>query len=122
MCIRDRIRCVVCVFWVFVRKYVASKMWRVACRYRLIERIFVLMGKSSDAMHVATVVSRRVDKEGRRREYKSHLVRRTFREDGKVKHQTLANISALPAPAIEAIRASLRGEHLLPAAQAMQIT
>jgi len=97
-------------------------MWRVACRYRLIERIFVLMGKSSDAMHVATVVSRRVDKEGRRREYKSHLVRRTFREDGKVKHQTLANISALPAPAIEAIRASLRGEHLLPAAQAMQIT
>ena len=65
---------------------------------------------------------RRSDKEGRRREYKSHLVRRTFREDGKVKHQTLANISALPAPAIEAIRASLRGEHLLPAAQAMQIT
>ena len=80
------------------------------------------MGKSSDAMHVATVISRRKDKDGLEREYRSHLVRRTFREDGKVKHQTLANISALPAGAIEAIRASLRGEQLLPAGQAMQIT
>ena len=73
-------------------------------------------------MHVATVISRRKNKDGLEREYRSHLVRRTFREDGKVKHQTLANISALPAGAIEAIRASLRGEQLLPAAQAMQIT
>jgi hypothetical protein len=63
-----------------------------------------------------------VDKAGRQREYQSHLVRRTFREDGKVKHQTLANITALPPAAIEAIRATLRGEQVLPAGQAMQIT
>jgi Transposase DDE domain len=73
-------------------------------------------------MHVATVTSRQVDKAGRQREYQSHLVRRTFREDGKVKHQTLANITALPPAAIEAIRALLRGEQVLPAGQAMQIT
>jgi hypothetical protein len=80
------------------------------------------MGKNPGAMHVATVTSRRVDKAGRQREYQSHLVRRTFREDGKVKHQTLANITALPPAAIEAIRATLRGEQVLPAGQAMQIT
>lgn len=73
-------------------------------------------------MHVATVTSRQVDKTGRQREYQSHLVRRTFREDGKVKHQTLANITALPPAAIEAIRAILRGEQVLQAGQAMQIT
>ncbi|HEX6760729.1 MAG TPA: IS1634 family transposase, partial [Propionibacteriaceae bacterium] len=73
-------------------------------------------------MHVATVTSRQVDKAGRLREYQSHLVRRTFREGGKVKHQTLANITALPPAAIEAIRAVLRGEQVLPAGQAMQIT
>jgi hypothetical protein len=73
-------------------------------------------------MHVATVTSRQVDKAGRQREYRSHLVRRTYREDGKVKHQTLANITALPPAAIEAIRAVLRGQQLLPADQALQIT
>src|SRR6266545_4249698 len=67
------------------------------------------MAKISGAMHVATVTSRRVDKAGRRREYQSHLVRRTFREDGKVKHQTLANITALPQAAIEA---KLAARHL----------
>jgi Transposase DDE domain len=80
------------------------------------------MVKSHGAMHVATVTSRQVDKAGRQREYQSHLVRRSFREDGKVKHQTLANITALPPAAIEAIRAILRGEQVLPAGQAMQIT
>jgi len=80
------------------------------------------MAKISGAMHVATVTSRRVDKAGRRREYQSHLVRRTFREDGKVKHQTLANITALPPAAIEAIRAILRGEQVVAAGQAMRIT
>jgi Transposase DDE domain len=73
-------------------------------------------------MHVATVTSRQVDKTGRPREYQSHLVRRTFREDGKVKHQTLANITALPPAAIEAIRVILRGQQVVPAGQAMQIT
>ena len=37
-----------------------------------------------------------MDKSGQPREYVSHLLRRTYRQDGKVKHETLANLSALP--------------------------
>ncbi len=46
----------------------------------------------------------------RGRDYVSYLLRQTYREDGKVKHRTLANLSALPPAAIDAIRAVLKGE------------
>jgi hypothetical protein len=59
-------------------------------------------------MHVSKIVSRRAD-----REYVSYLVRRSFREGGKVRHETLANLSALPQAAIEAVRASLAGKRLV---------
>jgi len=42
--------------------------------------------------------------------YYTHLLRRSYREDGKVKHQTLGNISHLPPDLIETIRQRLRGE------------
>jgi hypothetical protein len=42
--------------------------------------------------------------------YKTHLLRRTYRENGKVKHQTLGNLSHLPEELIGLIRARLRGE------------
>ena len=42
--------------------------------------------------------------------YRTHLLRRTFREDGKVKHETLGNISHLPDPVIDLIRRALKGE------------
>ncbi len=44
------------------------------------------------------------------------LLRESYREDGKVKKRTLANLSALPADQIEAIRGILRGEKLVPVA------
>jgi hypothetical protein len=66
-------------------------------------------------MHVSKVVSRRGD-----REYVSWLVRRSFREDGKVRHETLANLSALPQPAIEAVRASLAGQTLVAAGDGLR--
>ena len=47
-------------------------------------------------MHVASITSRRTGKDGVLREYVSHLLRRTFREDGQVKHETLANLFGLP--------------------------
>src|SRR6266851_1974528 len=56
-------------------------------------------------MHVAIVPSRQGD-----REYKAYLLRQTYREGGKVKHRTLANLSALPLEAIEAVRSILRGQ------------
>ncbi|HYN49997.1 MAG TPA: IS1634 family transposase [Thermoleophilaceae bacterium] len=55
------------------------------------------------------------------REYSTTLLRRSFREDGKVKKQTLANLSHLPPEAIEAIRATLRGEVLVAADEAFAI-
>ena len=47
------------------------------------------------------------------REYVSHLLRRTYREDGKVRHETLGNISALPEATIELVKASLAGKTLV---------
>ncbi len=44
------------------------------------------------------------------KEYVSHLLRRSFREGGKVKSQTVGNLSALPPAAIEAVRAILNGK------------
>ncbi|MEJ7705102.1 MAG: hypothetical protein WKF47_16275 [Geodermatophilaceae bacterium] len=52
----------------------------------------------------------------------SYLLRRTYREAGKVKHETLANLSPLPAPAIEAVRAALAGKALLAAGEDLQVT
>ena len=42
--------------------------------------------------------------------YRTHLLRRSYREGGKVKHQTLGNLSHLPPDLIETIRRRLRGE------------
>ncbi len=42
--------------------------------------------------------------------YQTHLLRRTYRHQGKVKHQTLGNISHLPPGLIEIIRRYLKGE------------
>ena len=79
------------------------------------------MAKRTDAMHVATVKSRYVGKSGQERVYESHLLRRTFREDGKVKHETLANLSALPDEQIELVRRSLKGEAFVPADAASRV-
>ena len=67
------------------------------------------------AMHVARIKSSHVDKAGRRRDYQSVYLRRSFRDGGRVKHQQLANLSALPAEAITAIEATLKGQSLVPA-------
>lgn len=61
-------------------------------------------------MHVSTQRRSYVAGSGEQRIYETHLLRRTFREDGKVKHETLANLSALPAEQIELLRRSLKGE------------
>jgi transposase len=67
-------------------------------------------------MHVVTNKRR-----GRHREYVTHLLRRSYREDGKVKNETLANLSHLPPDAIELIRGALRGESYVPAGEAFEI-
>ncbi len=80
------------------------------------------MTARSSAMHVARNRRTYVAKSGERRVYESVLVRRTYRDGGKVRHETLANLSALPAEAVAAIEATLKGERLVPAGQAVTIT
>ena len=67
-------------------------------------------------MHVVT--TRRHYKD---RVYETHLLRRSFREGGQVRNETLANLSHLPAATIELIRRSLRGETFVAAADAFTI-
>jgi hypothetical protein len=73
-------------------------------------------------MHVARNRRAYVAKSGEQRVYESVLVRRTYRDGGKVRHETLANLSALPGQAVDAIEAALKGERLVPAGQAVTIT
>jgi hypothetical protein len=80
------------------------------------------MTAGSGAMHVARNKRTYVAKSGERRVYESVLVRRTYRDGGKVRHETLANLSALPAGAAAAVEATLKGERLVPAGQAVTIT
>jgi transposase len=63
------------------------------------------MSRKRRAVHVATI-----SKTHKGKTYQTHLLRRTYREDGKVKHETLGNISDLPLDAIEYVRKRLRGE------------
>ncbi len=68
------------------------------------------MATRGGAVHVAT--TRRSYKG---RVYETHLLRRSYRENGKVKHETLGNLSHLPPAALDAVRRVLKGETLVPA-------
>ena len=72
-------------------------------------------------MHVARIRSGYTDKEGQRRDYESRYLRRTYRDGGKVRHETLANLSGLPETMIDSIEAALKGTALVPAARAVTI-
>jgi hypothetical protein len=72
-------------------------------------------------MHVARTPSKYVDKAGTVHRYESVLVRRSYRDGTKVRHETLANLSKLPAEVIAAIEATLKGQTLVPAEQACTI-
>jgi hypothetical protein len=64
-----------------------------------------------------------VSKSGEVREYESRLLRRSYRKpDGKVAKETLANLSALPAAAVDAVEAVLKGKTLIEADTAVAVT
>jgi transposase len=67
-------------------------------------------------MHVSTTTRRVGD-----REYNATLLRRSYRQDGKVKKETLANLSHLPPEAIDALRRVLAGETLMSVDDAFEI-
>ena len=75
------------------------------------------MPARSGTAHVVTTTRKYKD-----RVYRTHLLRRSYREGGRVKNETLGNLSHLPDALIEIIRRSLQGESFLPVAQAFEIT
>ena len=74
------------------------------------------MDPKNASMHVSHVVSRRGEKE-----YHSYLVRRSYREGGKVKHETVANVSKLPPAAIEALSLALSKKAVVEAGSDFEI-
>lgn len=73
------------------------------------------MPRNTGKVHVVRVKKSHVDKRGRRREYHSAYLRRTFREGGAVRNETVANLSMLPEAALAAIEATLKGQTLVAA-------
>ena len=63
------------------------------------------MPSRNGPVHVATIVRRY-----KGRVYNTHLLRRTYRQGNKVLHETLGNLSHLPAATVELVRRSLKGE------------
>jgi hypothetical protein len=73
-------------------------------------------------MHVAKVSKKYVTKDGVSRESVAYLLRRTYRDGVTVKHETLANLSALPQATLEAVRVSLTGQALVVPGQDLEVT
>jgi hypothetical protein len=73
-------------------------------------------------MHVAKVSKKYVTKDGVSRESVAYLLRRTYRDGVTVRHETLANLSALPQATLEAVRVSLTGQALVVPGQDLEVT
>jgi hypothetical protein len=71
-------------------------------------------------MHVAEVVRKYETKSGPA-ESRSYLLRRSYREGSKVRHETLANLSVLPPGAIAALREVLAGKTVLVAGEGLEL-
>ena len=76
------------------------------------------MKDQATAMHVARIRSRHTGRDGQEREYESRLLRRTYRDGDKVRHETIAKLSGLPDSMVDAVEAALKGEVLVPAGEA----
>ena len=75
------------------------------------------MAARTGTAHVVTTTRKYKD-----RVYRTHLLRRSYREGGAVKNETLGNLSHLPESLVEIIRRSLQGETFIPLAQAFEVT
>ena len=75
------------------------------------------MAARTGTAHVVTTTRKYKDQV-----YRTHLLRRSYREGGVVKNETLGNLSHLPEHLIEIIRRSLQGESFVPIGEAFQIS
>jgi transposase len=78
--------------------------------------MLLVMASRNGPVHVVTTTRKYKDQV-----YQTHLLRRSYREDGVVKNETLGNLSHLPDELIEIIRRSLRGEAFVPVGQAFEV-
>ena len=74
------------------------------------------MPARTGTVHVVTTTRKYKD-----RVYRTHLLRRSYREGGTVKNETLGNLSHLPDAVVEIVRRSLQGETFVPLAQTFEI-
>lgn len=82
-----------------------------------VEYVYVVrMPSRGGAVHVVTT-----QRHYKGRVYTTHLLRRSFREDGKVRNETLGNLSHLPDAVVDLVRRALRGEALVPATERFEI-
>ena len=81
----------------------------------------VLVGSTAGRMHIDQAGRQYTTVDGQRRAYPCHLLRRSFRdEQGRPRKETLANLSALPPEAIDALRKVLKGKTLVDADAAFE--
>src|SRR2546429_2119363 len=80
------------------------------------------MTRRAGAMHVETSRSHQVLRDGTERVYQRHLLRRSYRDGGKVRKETLANLSHLPDGAIDAVRLVLAGKSVIDADAGLEVT
>lgn len=74
------------------------------------------MPRRNHAVHVVTTKRRYKD-----RVYTTHLLRRSYREHGKVKNETVGNLSHLPDAVVELVRLALSGKSFVPAETALRV-
>lgn len=74
------------------------------------------MPKRTGTAHVVTTTRKYKGKV-----YRTHLLRRSYRDGKTVKNETLGNLSHLPDPLIDIIRRSLQGESFVPVAERFEI-
>jgi transposase len=74
------------------------------------------MPKRTGTAHVVTTT-----RQYKGQVYRTHLLRRSYREGGTVKNETLGNLSHLPDDLIEIIRAALQGTTFVPLNQAFEV-
>jgi transposase len=74
------------------------------------------MAARTGTAHVVTTIRKYKD-----RIYRTHLLRRSYREGGSVKNETLGNLSHLPDNLVQIIRRALQGETFVPLGQAFEV-
>jgi hypothetical protein len=101
----------------------SQNSWRVLTEFAVILLYDSAMARNSGKVHVVRVrKTGYVDRQGRRRDYSSAYLRRTYRAEGKVKNETVANLSTLPDHVIDWIDAGLKDQQLVPVGEALTIT